>query len=92
MSPTSFTCSAVRRSTSIPRRYEATRFLESREIPQYDSGEYLKDRLRDLPGPGGMVAPTGFGSQASLFEITFEGLALSAPLTGFGMQACFAGH
>jgi hypothetical protein len=25
-----------------------------------------------------MVAPTGFGSQASLFEIAFEGLALTA--------------
>jgi hypothetical protein len=25
-----------------------------------------------------MVAPTGFGSQASLLEITFEGLALAA--------------
>jgi len=25
-----------------------------------------------------LVAPTGFGSQASLFEIAFEGLALAA--------------
>jgi hypothetical protein len=25
------------------------------------------------------VAPTGFDSQASLFEVAFEGLALTAP-------------
>ena len=28
--------------------------------------------------PTTLVAPTGFGRQASLFEIAFEGLALAA--------------
>jgi hypothetical protein len=49
------------------------------------SGRERGYRLRGAPHvrPRGrtgsqLVAPTGFGSQASLFELTFEGLALAA--------------
>jgi len=38
----------------------------------------LSGLIARLISASSMVAPTGFGSQASLFEIAFEGLALAA--------------
>jgi hypothetical protein len=38
----------------------------------------LSGLIAGLISASSLVAPTGFGSQASLFEIAFEGLALAA--------------
>jgi hypothetical protein len=52
-------------------RERGYRFRGALCIERLISGEALQTSLS-------VVAPTGFGRQASLFEIAFEGLALAA--------------
>jgi hypothetical protein len=77
-------CAEARKIPSTTRRSSSPRLRGA--IRSTSNGRCSCSRKKgtvDLPFEirTANTAPTGFGSQASLFEITFEGLAGAAPAT-----------